>query len=136
MGAGTTRPLIVDAAVIAAVVDHAAIAAPREACGVVVGADDRAVSSIPITNRAGSDDAFLMDADELLGALMGLDATGEAVVGTYHSHPRGPAIPSVTDRAGAVPGWTLVVVGVDGSVRAWLPVPGGFAERGIARDRS
>lgn len=91
--------------------------APDECCGVLLG-DGGTVLEIRQVRNVAPEGRFEMDPDELIGILTGADDAGLAVVGSFHSHPRGRARPSVVDVGAAVGGWVMVIVGRR-HVRAW-----------------
>lgn len=120
---------------------------PREACGVLVGqrASTRAHACdvprdvvheiVESPNRASGEAEFAIDP----GAIVEIDASargrGLEIVGFWHSHVEGPAIPSTRDLAhGAWPGYALVVVGVQANamVRAWHVGDGALIESVVA----
>lgn len=70
---------------------------PEEACGLLGGRGESVSVVIPVTNHLHSPVRFRMDPNELLRALERLDAEGLDLLGIFHSHPRGPAMPSETD---------------------------------------
>ncbi len=100
---------------------------PEEGCGYLVGAEgarrfDRAVPTRnvhpgPRTSR------YLVDAFEFMELEERLEADAEAILGIYHSHPRGTAVPSQTDLAAALPNLYYLVHdatnGDLGPIRAW-----------------
>lgn len=72
---------------------------PRECVGLLGGLDGQAVTLYPLHNVAPEPlRAYQADSLELLRALKAMRAEGLALVGIYHSHPRGPARPSPDDR--------------------------------------
>lgn len=117
---------------LARVMGHAKLAQPAEACGIIAGpagqptdGDATADRVIPIANTALDPAAgFVFGADGQLAAYADMDAHGEDPVVLYHSHPRGPAIPSQRDLAGAAGGtclWLIVAMaaGEPVDVRVW-----------------
>lgn len=85
-------------AVLAAIEAHAARAAPEEACGVLVGRDGVVARAVAVRNaHPRPEDAFLLEPQELLAAVLAAEGDGVDVLGFYHSHPRGPPRPSATD---------------------------------------
>ena len=74
--------------------------APRECLGLLGGVDERVQALYPLSNVAEDPErAYRADPLELLRAFRALDREGLSLLGLYHSHPRGPARPSDTDRA-------------------------------------
>lgn len=86
-------------AVIAAIVAHARDERPNECCGLLLGTTGLVDEAVPARNERLSQTRFLVHAQDHLRALRLARATGRQVVAAYHSHPRGPASPSETDRA-------------------------------------
>lgn len=102
----------------------ATAAAPREACGLLLGTRGRITALAPSRNLAASADAFEIDT----ALHLRLQRTTRSVVGVWHSHPRGPAVPSARDQAGAWDAALLwLITGSDGT-RAWRLAAHGFGE--------
>lgn len=99
------------------------VAAPRECCGLMLG--DRATmlvdAILPATNVAPDPlHRFEIDPAALLGAYKAARAGGPQIIGHYHSHPQGEAMPSTIDAAMAQgDGEIWLIVGKDGAMRAW-----------------
>jgi proteasome lid subunit RPN8/RPN11 len=105
----------------------AATACPAEACGLLLGTPRRITALAPSRNLATAEDAFEIDT----ALHLRLQRTTRAVVGVWHSHPRGPAVPSARDQAGAWdPSLLWLITGADGT-RAWQPGTSGFDELSI-----
>lgn len=110
-----------------AMIEHARCARPREACGVLGGRFDeeasRVVSREPVPNAADRPrDRYRLDPEDALATFDRLDERGEAIVGFYHSHPRGPPAPSDVDAANATwPERSYLIVSLepDVSVGSW-----------------
>lgn len=104
--------------VLPAIVEHARADSPRECCGLLLGTPAR----IDEAFRAGNADPdplrrFLVDPRDHFAAIRRARASGRAVVGAYHSHPRGPARPSPTDLAASLdPELLWVIVSLEGGV--------------------
>ena len=81
--------------------DHVARHAPREACGLLAGKNDRVEKVILIRNQAQSPDRFVMEPYEQLKAFDWIESHGLDLVGIFHSHPTGPETVSATDIAEA-----------------------------------
>lgn len=81
---------------------HAAAALPQEACGILLGGGARITEARAAANiHPAPATHFEIDPQALIDAHRAARAGGPAVIGYYHSHPRGPAAPSATDRASA-----------------------------------
>lgn len=131
MGSRATRPLSLPSAGVARLARAAADAAPREACGVLVGVGDRVEKVVAIPNVASRPGRFELDPDGLFAVLAEAESVGLEVIGVFHSHVRTPAVPSPVDVETWVPGWVSVVVGADGRPRAWDLVAGVPHERPV-----
>jgi proteasome lid subunit RPN8/RPN11 len=107
----------------AALLAHARADAPREACGLLLGRGREVVEVIPIANSA-SDPVrhFRLNEEAYVAALFAGKRRGLELVGFYHSHPAGIAVPSQTDIAYAhYPDAAQVIIGLAGEppVQAW-----------------
>ncbi|MFQ5350700.1 MAG: Mov34/MPN/PAD-1 family protein [Thermoanaerobaculia bacterium] len=122
-----------------ATVERWAIAAfPAECCGLLLGSFEgdetvRLVRVEPCLNQAPDQRSrFTISPDSLLAAYRSVRHRGEQVVGTYHSHPLGAAVPSDVDRESAWPGASYLILGVgeDGvrERRSWRLDDGHFVE--------
>lgn len=101
---------------------HGANEEPAEACGLVAGIDDRVRFFYPLTNVAASSSEFVVDPIGHGRALRHAEASGWSLIGVFHTHPRGSAIPSERDRAELFdPDWIQFVGGPAG-IRAWRQV--------------
>lgn len=93
---------------------------PSEACGALLGSGDGTSQPWVITelrpapNAHGGDrrGRYLVAPEVQLEAEKHARATGQAVVGYYHSHPNQPARPSEYDRAWAWRGYLYVICSV------------------------
>lgn len=121
LGSGPAGPdvkrLVLAPALRARIIAAARRAFPQECCGLLLGRveGDKAVATgiQPSPNCAPDPrTGFEIDIALLFAARRAAREKGEAVLGHYHSHPRGPAAPSETDRARAwVPGHVWLIVG-------------------------
>lgn len=101
---------------------EALAAFPAECCGLLVGheaGDDayvtRMVPSENILAGAGND-RFEIDPGVRLRLQRELRGTNEDIIGFYHSHPNGSAVPSATDLANVhEPSLIWIIVAVDGT---------------------
>jgi len=80
-----------------AMIAHAELAAPVEACGYLVGKGDRVARHMPMTNTDKSRTHFTFDPQEQFAAQKAARKEGYAITGVYHSHPESPARPSAED---------------------------------------
>jgi proteasome lid subunit RPN8/RPN11 len=70
-------------------------------------------------------DSFEIDPRALIAAYRAERAGGRAIVGCYHSHPSGDAMPSVRDaQAAEANGWIWLIV-AGGEAKAFRAVEGG-----------
>lgn len=130
------------AAARAALLSHAREGAPAEVCGVLGGerigsGDRRDIDAVTETRRVTNvaetpESRYELDPAEQFRAMCNFEDAGLETVGFYHSHPRGPDGPSLTDeRLATWPDrvYCIVSLGSDRpSVRAWRWTGDGFAE--------
>lgn len=96
------------------------LAYPLEACGALFGQGDGEQAPWHITrvrpahNQHGDDQRrrYLVAPDFQASAEREARHAGEQVLGYYHSHPDGPALPSHFDREHAWPGYLYVICSV------------------------
>ena len=114
---------------------------PDETCGLLLGVrqgDEHVVSRVRRArniNLERTKDRYELDPEDFLAADREARAAGLDIVGIWHSHPDHPARPSATDRDGAWPGWSYVIVAVGqkgvGEIRSWRLNGGDFEEEEI-----
>jgi proteasome lid subunit RPN8/RPN11 len=102
---------------------------PQECCGFMLGsAEDgvRKVSEIRGQSNERTDspqNRFLISPDQFKAAERAARASGQTMVGIYHSHPDSPARPSEYDRDHAWPWFSYLIVNVGngkaGEGKAW-----------------
>ena len=120
------RAVSVSASAAGIMLAHARRARPRECCGLLVGGRGRVKTAVPMPNLARTRTRFQIDprAHIALQRVLRVIAPALSIVGVYHSHPRGRAVPSETDIAEAqYPDWIHVIVGLGGArpeTRAFL----------------
>ena len=100
----------IPAAVRAGMMAHAIADAPRESCGLLVGADWHVDESVRTTNLEPGTTRYLVDPAEHVALLKRLRGGPRDVIGSYHSHPRSPAWPSPTDVAAAFSAFFVHVI--------------------------
>lgn len=113
---------------------EAARAAPREACGLLLGRDGRIDSIQPARNMHPTPEThFEIDPQVLIDAHRDARSGGPDIIGYYHSHPVGSPMPSATDRASAAgDGRIWAIIGL-GRVELWRDSPSGFEPVGYIR---
>ena len=109
-----------------AILEHCTAAAPAEGCGLFAVSDGVVKAVYPTGNDAVGLDSFVIPPAEHYAALEHAEDHGLELGGSFHSHPRGEAVPSPTDVAGALdPRWVHLVVGPvigparEPLIRAW-----------------
>ena len=98
-----------------AMVAHAAVCLPDEACGLLAADGSVGLCKVYcLGNVTASPTTYTLDPGEHFRALRHAEARGWRLAGVFHSHPRGPAVPSPTDAAQAFePEWLYVVVSLE-----------------------
>ncbi len=93
--------LVIRADLVDAMVAHARVDHPDEACGVLAGPDgsDRPERHVPMVNAERSPTFYRFDSAEQLKVWREMDAADEVPVVIYHSHTATEAYPSRTDVA-------------------------------------
>lgn len=110
--------------------------APLEACGLVLGHRESAAAEIlelrSTRNTRASPQHYEIAPEDVLAADRRARAAGWQLLGAWHSHPSGSAVPSSTDREEAWPDWCYLIVGLAGpgaaELRAWRLLGEDFVE--------
>ncbi len=88
-------------------------------------------------NLDHADDRYTIDPIDFLAADADAHALALEVIGVWHSHPHGRAVPSATDHAQAWAGWSYVIVatlaGRAWDLRSWRLDDGVFVEETLVR---
>jgi proteasome lid subunit RPN8/RPN11 len=109
----STGAIVLPPAVRRAIVAHARRDAPRECCGFLVGKGRIVGFAVAATNLEEGEVRYRIDPRahiELRRAVRAF-APPLSILGTYHSHPAGRAVPSDSDIAEAFyPEWVYVIV--------------------------
>lgn len=110
-----------------AIIDHCRAELPNEGCGLLLG--DRSGTAVVIAealaapNSLAAPDRYEIEPEAVLAAHHRARANGQSLLGAWHSHPDGQAVPSATDRAEAWPDWCYLIVGrpeaAAPELRAW-----------------
>lgn len=95
------RVLILSAEQRQQIIEQALAEWPNEACGLLGGVNGRVLRVYPGANTLRSPVEYMMDPHDQIAAFQDIEAHGWEVIGIYHSHPTGPATPSLTDIARA-----------------------------------
>ncbi|MHB8624952.1 MAG: M67 family metallopeptidase [Aggregatilineales bacterium] len=112
------------------IIDQAIAGRPNEVCGLLGGRWQQEQgwvnAVVPLTNVAATPRIrYQIDQKAFVDAYHRIERRGDDLIGIYHSHPFGAAIPSPTDVAEATwPDAVYVIVGFpDGTtpdLRAWV----------------
>ncbi len=99
-------PVVISRLLLDAVLVDARCDGVRERCGLLLGKrdgkSDTVIDFVPAANVHGEPERhFELDPAVLVAAWRAERAGGHAVLGHYHSHPLGAAVPSVADAAAA-----------------------------------
>jgi proteasome lid subunit RPN8/RPN11 len=108
---------------------HAANCAPNECCGLLAADTTGGIRfAYPLTNADPSPVSYTVDPEEHFGALRHAEAQGWEIAGVFHSHPRGPATPSMMDvRTALEPDW-IYLVAAPGEIRGFRIAGGNVVE--------
>ncbi len=102
---------------------HARAAAPREACGFVLGSARAGQAEIVLTtlarNLSDSPARFDVHPEDQLAAEREAERLGLAVLGPWHSHVQSAAVPSAADLTCAAYPLALILSLRDGSLAAF-----------------
>lgn len=94
-----------------ALIVHARLDYPLEACGILGGKDGEVSHHYPMANTDKSNEHFMMDPKEQFSVVKDLRAKGKAMVAIYHSHPETPARPSEEDiRLALTPDVSYIII--------------------------
>lgn len=87
-----------------ALLRHARVELPNEACGLLSGslADGLAARFHPARNVDASPLRYNVHPDDLVRITFAIEEAGEDLVAIFHSHTRSAAVPSATDRRTAM----------------------------------
>jgi len=112
----------IDREALTAIVAHARRDAPHECCGLLVGRPGEILEAVPAGNGAADPTRRyeISPADyfaqiKRCRRISAAQSEPFAVLGAYHSHPRGGPQPSETDTAEAFRDFVFVIVGLAGA---------------------
>ncbi|WP_404370090.1 Mov34/MPN/PAD-1 family protein [Sphingomonas sp. MMS24-J45] len=121
--------LEISSTLLAGLLNEAANAPDREVCGLLFGTPDRVEAARSCRNVAPDPrTAFEIDPAALIAAHKAERGGGPAIVGCYHSHPNGAALPSPRDAASAPPDDALWLILAAGQGRVFRAVEHGAIE--------
>lgn len=117
----------VSSSVLRAIQFEAEKAGAEECCGILLGTEDQIIAALPVRNVHPTPEThFEIDPAALIAAYREERGGGPKVHGFYHSHPDGPAHPSVTDRALAPGDGKLWAIVAAGEITWWRDAAEGF----------
>ncbi len=131
-----TESLTLPPEMVRAMIAHARAFAPQECCGLIAGAEGRAVRRYELRNVDPSVLRYNADPQDLLAAMREMWERDWELLAIYHSHTHTPAYPSATDvRLAFYPESYYVIVSLQEpdrpSVRAFRIVDGVITEHAI-----
>lgn len=103
--------------------EHALADSPDECCGILIGDQMTDIVTIHRTRRVANvwdgerTHRFELDARSHVRLQREAREAGLEIVGFYHSHPTGEAVPSAFDVERAWPGVSYLIVSLDGDRR-------------------
>ena len=113
----------IDREALTAIVAHARRDAPNECCGLLVGRPGEILEAVPASNGAADPTRrYEISPIDYFAQIRRCRRINEAqserfaVVGAYHSHPRGDSEPSETDVAQAFREFVFLIVGLGASI--------------------
>ncbi|NLS29004.1 hypothetical protein S2M10_40180 [Sphingomonas sp. S2M10] len=126
MGMGVT----ISRSILTGMKKASAIAAPCEACGLLLGAGTRIERFTECANVSDAPEIrFEIDPAALFAALRAERAGGPKVLGYWHSHPSGDPTPSRTDAAMAAPDGKLWMIVGGADITCWRAGEAGLWDR-------
>ncbi|MET0269283.1 MAG: M67 family metallopeptidase [Sphingomonas sp.] len=118
--------LRISRAVLGDILRHVAATPDHEACGLLFGDADHIRAAAPAANVSDRPAAaFEIDPAALFAAMRAERAGGPPVIGHYHSHPSGDAMPSPRDAAAAADPGRLWLIVADGRAACFRAERGG-----------
>ena len=107
---------------------HATESIPNECCGLLIGQSDEIVHLCRARNVNESSTKFLIHPADHFSAIRDARSLKMQVIGSYHSHPNSPAIPSATDVAQSDDPDFLQVIISPPNIRCYRIVGGRYFE--------
>lgn len=122
-----------------AIIAHCLAQQPLEGCGLLLGDRHGRAAHVheapPAHNMLASPQRYEIAPEAVLAADRAARASRRTLLGAWHSHPGGRAVPSARDLAEAWPDWCYLIVGLAASqapeLRAWRVLGEDFVEDGL-----
>jgi proteasome lid subunit RPN8/RPN11 len=118
---------------------HGTEAAPGECCGVLLGRTGEIAEAVRTPNIAADPlRRFEIDPKAHFAAIRRSRALGVDIIGAYHSHPHGAAVPSETDKAEAFEDEAfvhLIIAPHKEEIAAYFLIAGNFVAVPLVRIR-
>ena len=126
-----TTTIDIPGSVVSDILKHAYCDAPNECCGLLIGSPHRLERVHPARNLVASPTRYLIDPADHFAAVHRARTDRLSVVGTYHSHPLSPPVPSMTDLLDATyPDYVYVIVSLrhdcETELKGYHLMKGGF----------
>lgn len=129
-----TYPVRIPRPLVNTLLHHAQQGGEKEVCGLLAARHGRPTRHIPVPNVAATPTTrYEMDPRAQIAAMRDMRERGEALFAIYHSHPRGAAVPSDSDVAGANYPHTLYLI-VSLKTKGILELRGFLLEDGAFRE--
>lgn len=118
-----------------AIIADAAIASNVERCGLLLGREhlegDEHIEEVRFAPNVAANprDHFELDPSVLIAVHKAARAGGARILGHYHSHPYGRAVPSATDAQCAAADQSLWLLVAGSEATLWRAVPAGPLHR-------
>lgn len=95
-----SEQITIPAAIATQMLDHGRATLPSEACGLLAGegALRRVTAFHPARNELASPLRYSIHPEDLVRIVLGIERSGDELVGIFHTHVGSPAVPSAADR--------------------------------------
>ncbi|MBY8827112.1 M67 family metallopeptidase [Hephaestia mangrovi] len=119
----------ISSAIVEQITTLAAASPEAEICGLLFGTGDAIDRAQPCPNAAADPArAFEIDPAALIAAHRAMRAGGARLIGHFHSHPNGQAMPSPRDAEAAAADGSIWLIAAAGGVTGWRAVADGPVE--------
>ena len=129
-----SRAVIIAPDVHGALLAQARATGNTECCGLLLGRVSQRIDAYCPAANVAADPArhFEIDPATLIAAEKEMRAGGIRLLGYYHSHPAGYAVPSITDTAMAAADGRIWAIVAQNEIRFWHKQPGVAGEEQFA----